>query len=91
MPPRRPQALAVDFEGEGEEEEGEVAVPGQGQEEEPVSVPTQETVQVRERKRGRGGRRAKNGGERFLVPASLLGGSGAWCRDVPRTFLQPWS
>lgn len=90
MLPRRPQALAVHFEGEGEEEEGEVAVPGQGQEEEPVSVPTQETVQVRERKWG-GGRRAKNGGERFLVPASLLGGSGVWHGDVPRTLLQLWS
>lgn len=59
MPPRRPQALAVHFEGEGEEEEGEVAVPGQGQEEEPVSVPTQETVQVRERKWGEGGKKGK--------------------------------
>lgn len=68
MPPRRPQALAVHFEGEGEEEEGEVAVPGQGQEEEPVSVPTQETVQVRERKWGVGEEGQKTEGR------------GSWCR-----------
>lgn len=87
VPPCRPQALAVHFEGEGEEEEGEVTVPGQGQEEEPVSLPTQETVQVRERKWGRG---AEHGGGMFLVPASLLGGSGAWHGDVASTPLQLW-
>lgn len=69
MLPRRPQALAVHFEGEGEEEEGEVAVPGQGQEEEPVSVPTQETVQVRERKWGGGGEEGQK-----------MEGRGSWCR-----------